>query len=227
MHIYAIGDLHLSFGAEKPMDVFGERWRDHPARLAEAWRACVNAEDLVLVPGDVSWAMQLDGAAPDFSFLGALPGSKLLLRGNHDYWWSSLKRVRAALPEHVYALQNDAFLFGGYAICGTRGWTCPGGAQAAPDDERIYARELQRMALSLAAAPDGMEKIVMTHYPPFAERGGDSGFTAQIEESGAKLALYGHLHGAAHRNAFEGERNGVTYRCVSADFLGFRPMLLV
>ena len=132
MRVFAIGDLHLSFGSgvDKPMDVFGEAWRDHPAHLARAWRAAVGEEDLVLIPGDISWALHLADAKPDLAFIGGLPGGKLLLRGNHDYWWTSLAQVRAALPPSAAALQNEAAAIGGFAIGGTRGWTLPGAAQS-------------------------------------------------------------------------------------------------
>lgn len=227
MHIYAIGDLHLSFSQDKPMDVFGESWRGHTERLESAWRETVGAEDLVLIPGDISWAMQLSAASPDLSFIGNLPGVKLLLRGNHDYWWSSVTRVRASLPSGVFALQNDAFSFGDVCVCGTRGWTCPGSAAFDAQDEKIYLRELQRLSLSLSKAEPGRMLIAMTHYPPFSEKRRTSGFTELLENAGCRLAVYGHLHGAAHRTAFEGEQNGVAYRCVAADYLRFVPSRLV
>lgn len=227
MHIYAISDLHLSFGTDKPMDVFGEQWRDHPARLSEAWRACVTADDLVLIPGDVSWAMQLSETAKDMAFLSALPGKKLLSRGNHDYWWGSLKQVRAALPPDISALRNDAFVFGGYAVCGARGWICPADPQFTAHDRTVYEHELWRLRLSLDAAPPDLPKIVMLHFPPFTGRLFDPGFSALLEEAAPAFVLYGHLHGAAHKNAFVGTRNGSEYRCVAADYLNFTPLLLV
>ena len=227
MHVYAIGDLHLSFSSDKPMDVFGPAWRNHAARLEDAWRARVSEEDLVLIPGDISWAMQLKGASPDLAFIGRLPGKKLLLRGNHDYWWSSLTQVRAALPEGTYALQNDAFCCGGLCVAGSRGWSCPGGSGFTLTDEKIYQRELQRLELSLARVPPGRRTVVMLHFPPFNERRQASGFTRLIEDSGAELAVYAHLHGAAQKNAFEGTLNGVRYLLVAADHLDFTPRLLL
>lgn len=227
MHIYAIGDLHLSFSQEKPMDVFGESWRGHTERIERAWRDTVGAEDLVIIPGDISWAMQLSAALPDLSFIGRLPGTKLLLRGNHDYWWSSVTQVRASLAPGMYALQNDAFPFGDACICGTRGWACPGSAAFDSQDQKIYERELQRLSLSLGKAEPGKTLVVMTHYPPFSEKNRSSGFTELLEQAGCTLAVYGHLHGAAHKSAFEGEQNGVAYRCVAADYLQFTPKLLL
>ena len=138
MRIFAIGDPHLSLDSDKPMDIFGPKWGHHAERIAEAWHETVSEEDLVLVPGDISWAMHLKNAAADLKFIGDLPGRKVILRGNHDYWWDSLSKVRSALPPSMYALQNDALVIGGIAIAGSRGWTCPGSlnfdAQKGPAD---------------------------------------------------------------------------------------------
>ncbi len=223
MRIYAIADLHLSLSTEKPMDVFGEAWRDHAAKLEQNWRSLVGEDDLVLIPGDISWAMQLSAALPDLAFIGRLPGRKILLKGNHDYWWSAIGRVRAALPENMRALQNDAFVEDGVGICGTRGWLCPGGSAFTPADEKIYLREQDRLRLSLAALPETERTIAMMHFPPFCERDRGSGFTELLEARGVQTVLYGHLHGEANRSAFEGERNGVRYLCVAADKLNFTP----
>lgn len=227
MHIYAIGDLHLSFSSDKPMDIFGPQWADHAERLKRAWSETVTADDLVLIPGDISWAMQLSAALPDLSFIGALPGQKLLLRGNHDYWWSSVSQVRAALPDGMHALQNDAFIFSDYAIGGTRGWICPGANGFTAADEKVFSRELQRLTLSLAAMPVGKTRIVMLHFPPFLERGLDTPFTELLARSGVSHVVYAHLHGAAHRLAFEGCRDGVTYSFVAGDALKFIPKQIV
>ena len=150
------------------------------------------------------------------------------MRGNHDYWWNSLAKVRGALPEGMYALQNDAFIFGDVAIAGSRGWTCPGSVgfdEAA--DRPIYDREVIRMGLSLSCAPKDKLLLCMMHYPPFNERRQPSGFTELFEQHGAKHVAYGHLHGKACRNAFEGERNGIQYTLCSADHLEFKPKLIV
>lgn len=226
MRIFAIGDLHLSLSTDKPMDVFGAAWRDHVGRLEAAWRETVQAEDWVLIPGDISWAMQLEAALPDLLFLAGLPGKKLLMRGNHDYWWSSRTKVNAVLPEGLYTLQNDSLRIENVAVCGTRGWSCPGAPGFTAADEAIYARELIRLELSLQAADEDADKLVMMHFPPFNERSQASGFTELIERYGVKTVVYAHLHGAAHRSAFEGERNGVNYIFVAGDYLGFRPKLL-
>ncbi len=223
MRIYAIADLHLSLTSEKPMDVFGEAWRGHTEKLERNWRDTVAEDDLVLIPGDISWAMQLNAALPDLLFLGALPGKKILIKGNHDYWWSAIGRVRAALPAGMRALQNDSFAEDGVGICGSRGWLCPGSGNFTADDEKIYKRELDRLSLSICSLPDVETKIAMLHYPPFADKDRGSGFTERFEAAGVQIAVYGHLHGEANRNAFEGERNGIVYHCVAADKLDFTP----
>ena len=223
MQIYAIADLHLSLTSEKPMDVFGEAWRGHAEKLERNWRERVQADDLVLVPGDISWAMQLSAALPDLSFIGNLPGKKILLKGNHDYWWSAIGRVRSNLPEGMRALQNDSIVEGGIGICGTRGWLCPGSNNFSAEDQKIYLRELDRLSLSLASLPPVETKIAMLHFPPFADKEKGSGFTERLETAGVQIAIYGHLHGEANRYAFEGERNGIYYHCVAADKLDFMP----
>lgn len=223
MPIYAIADLHLSLASDKPMDVFGETWRGHMDKIEKNWCEVVSQDDLVLIPGDISWAMQLTAALPDLSFIGKLPGKKILLKGNHDYWWSAIGRVRAALPEGMHALQNDSFVENGVGICGSRGWLCPGSSNFSQDDEKIYLRELDRLSLSLRSLPVMDRKIAMMHFPPFSDKDRASGFTERLEEAGVQIVVYGHLHGEANRYAFEGERNGVMYHCVAADKIGFTP----
>ena len=223
MQIYAIADLHLSLTSEKPMDVFGEAWRGHAEKLERNWRERVQADDLVLIPGDISWAMQLSAALPDLSFIGNLPGRKILLKGNHDYWWSAIGRVRSNLPEGMRALQNDSIVEDGIGICGSRGWLCPGSNNFNAEDQKIYLRELDRLSLSLASLPAVETKIAMLHFPPFLDKEKGSGFTERLEDAGVQIVVYGHLHGEANRYAFEGERNGITYHCVAADKLDFAP----
>ena len=224
MRVFAIGDLHLPGSQGKPMDVFGAHWERHFEKICEDWRARVLPEDVVLLPGDLSWAMTLEEAAQDIAAICALPGQKLLLRGNHDYWWSSLTRVRALLPEGNYALQNDARVLQGIAFAGTRGWTIAAPASSA-QDLKIYRREVLRLELSLQDAArkgPGLPIVAMLHYPPFNERQEDSEFTQLLERYGVCHCVYGHLHAEGLRGAFSGERNGVVYHQVSCDGLGFR-----
>lgn len=221
MKIFAIGDLHLQGGDDKPMEVFGPQWAGHFERISQDWRARVEADDLVLIPGDISWAMQLDAALPDLHAIGELPGRKVLLRGNHDYWWSGISRLRDALPDAMYALQNDALSFSGVTLCGTRGWTLPG-PQSLPDDVKIYERELMRLEMSLDRAKKiGGRLVAMTHFPPVLEDGTPTRFSAILSAYGVSDTVYGHLHGAANRNAFCGTLDGTRYHCVSCDRLDF------
>lgn len=223
--VYAIGDLHLSLSVpNKAMDVFGAHWKDHTERIKEAWQDTVSEEDLVLIPGDISWAMYLNDAIADLAFIGELKGTKLILRGNHDYWWQSVTKVRAALPEKMFALQNDVFRFGDICVCGTRGWTVPESAHFKESaDRKLYEREMIRLDLSLKALPKDVYAIGMLHYPPFSETGEKSGFSERFKEAGVQDVVYGHLHGASHRFMFNGESDGVRYYAVPADFLNFIP----
>lgn len=225
MKLFAIGDLHLPGGDDKPMDVFGEQWTDHFERIARDWRARVSPEDVVLIPGDVSWAMQLSAALPDLAAIAALPGRKVLSKGNHEYWWSSVTQVRAALPAGMYAIQHDALDLGEAVVCGTRGWIFPGGdAPLTPEDEKIYRRELGRLRMALdeaAKRTDGRPLVVMLHYPPLYAQGRASGFSELIEAYPVHTVVYGHLHGAAIRTGFNGVHGGVRYRLTSCDSLGF------
>lgn len=227
MKLFAIGDLHLSHASDKPMDVFGPAWDDHASRIAEAWHACVSEEDAVLIPGDISWALQLEDARPDLDFIAALPGKKVIMRGNHDYWWNSLSKVKNILPGGMYALQNDAIELGDAVITGSRGWMCPGSAGFDPEtDKKIYDREAIRLGMSLERAASGKRIISMLHYPPFNEKRNSSAFTDLFEKHGVERVVYGHLHGKSCRNAFEGVREGIEYTLCSADHIGFVPKFL-
>ncbi len=212
------------------MDVFGAGWTHHPEKIRRAWLELVAPGDVVLMPGDLSWAMTLEQARTDFSYLGTLPGRIVLIRGNHDYWWSSISKVRSALPPNVVALQNDHLVLGqGWAVCGTRGWTVPGSSAFHPDEDmKIYLRELQRLELSLKSAVQaGAERILcMLHYPPTNERREPSGFTRLLDAYPVVHCVYGHLHGAARRHALTGLMGGVRYHLVACDAIQFRPVLI-
>ena len=225
MAVFAISDLHLP-ARQKPMDVFGAHWANHFDKISEDWRARVRNEDIVLLPGDLTWAMHLEEAMEDVRRVGEMPGKKLILRGNHDYWWSAIGRVRRALPENMFAIQNDAMLLDGILFAGTRGWTSPG-ADADPDDVRIYNRERLRLEMSMKAARriDANAPIVaMLHYPPLMESA--KGFSDILENYGVADCVYGHLHGASIAGAVRGLRGGVRYHQVSCDGLDFKLYLL-
>ena len=203
------------------MDLFGEHWVNHFDRIRADWLARVTAEDLVLLPGDLSWAMRLEDAMEDLNSIAALPGRKILLRGNHDYWWSSIGRVRRALPEGLYALQNDSLLLDGRLYAGSRGWTIPA-PSAEAEDVRIYMRERIRLEMSLkhARARDAEAPITaLIHYPPLTDD--LPGFSDLLEAYGVQDCVYGHLHGSAVYGAVRGLRRGVRYHQVSCDGLNF------
>ena len=226
MSVFAIGDLHLPGHAQKPMDVFGSHWDRHFETISENWKQKITDRDVVLIPGDTSWAMQLSQAEDDLRAIGDLPGTKLLLRGNHDYWWSSLSKLRAALPEGMHVIQNDAMLIDGHVFCGTRGWNFPTPQQALDEqDEKVYRRELMRLRMSLdhARKLDGTDVTVMLHFPPLFADGVGTAYTEMLEEYQVDHVVYGHLHGAGIKIGFDGERGGIQYHLVSCDALGFDP----
>ena len=233
MRIFAIGDLHLPGGDKKPMDVFGAHWENHFERISRDWRERVADEDIVLIPGDISWAMQLEPALEDLRRIALLPGKKLILRGNHDFWWSSLTQLRCNLPENMHALQNEAYDAGEVIFCGSRGWTLPQAGNfpaaqgaAVSQDEKIYRREAMRLEMSLKAARKmaGERPVfAMMHYPPLLPeyaRGGTE-FTRLMTEYGVSRCVYGHLHGPSVQRGYNGLYNGVQYDLVSCDALGF------
>ena len=229
MRIYGISDLHLSFSSDKPMHVFGEHWRGHDVKMASSWDAMVGADDVVLVPGDLSWAMKLEQAQQDLSWIGARAGRmKVLTRGNHDYWWGPIGKVRKALPPTLVALQNDAVDLGEVVVAGSRLWSCPGALDFDAADEKIYLREVGRLQSSLEAGKKmaaGRPLIAAIHYPPFDKAKAGTPYSELLERFGVSLCVYGHLHGRhAHRTAFEGEKNGVTYRLIACDYLEFKPV---
>ncbi len=231
MRLFAIGDTHLSFGRPKPMDIFGERWRDHVTRLAANWDRAVGPDDVVLVAGDVSWGQSLAEAAPDLAFLAERRGRlKLLLRGNHDSWWASAAKLRAALPPGLAALHHDAVrLPEGIVVCGARGWNLPTLPYADPvADPPIFERELARLDLSLKTAAalrqPGDALVAMLHYPPLGPGETDGPVVARLAAAGVQVAVYGHLHGEDHAWAPAGTFGGIALRFVAADAVDFTPV---
>lgn len=224
MNIYAVGDLHLSGAAPKPMDVFGVHWAGHWQKIKENWLGIVADSDIVLLPGDLSWAMKLSEAADDINEICSLPGKKVIMRGNHDYWWSSLSQVNSLLFNDTYALQNNSFVFGDFVIAGSRGWLTPGSYQYKPEDEKFYIREAGRLESSLKsarAAAMGARLVCMIHFPPCDRLGTKTLYTDLFEEYGAEHVVYGHLHAASIEGALSGSVRGVNYTLVSCDALGF------
>lgn len=231
MAVYAISDLHLSLGVDKPMDIFGEDWSDHMKKLKNNWMETVGRDDSVIIAGDISWATYLEQAAEDFMFIESLPGRKIISKGNHDYWWTTRNKLEGFLEKKglksISFLHNNSYRLGKLALCGTRGWKCPGDDEFSPEDKKIYERELQRLELSLKHAGDcGDGLIVAMHYPPFNSLGEPSGFVRLMEKYRVKKCIYGHLHGEGFKNAFTGEYGGIDFRLVSADYLKFKPVRL-
>ncbi|WP_034384680.1 metallophosphoesterase [Deinococcus sp. YIM 77859] len=230
MRVFAIADLHLASVTPKPMTVFGPQWAGHPEAIFEHWREEVRSSDLVLLPGDLSWAMRLPDAVVDLAPIAALPGTKVLLRGNHDYWWTSVGKVRAALPPGMLALQNDAVRIENVVVCGSRGWVTPGYDPLGEDDERLLNREAERLRLSVQAAAKlrqpGDHLLLMLHYPPASPPYPPNPLTAVIEAARPDLIVYGHLHGVNPERALR-HVSGIPAFLVAADALKFRPKLLL
>jgi len=229
MALFVIGDLHLSNAAEKPMNIFGEHWKEHDNTIKKNWIDSINDSDTVLIPGDISWAMTIEEACFDLDWIHSLPGRKILIKGNHDYWWSSIKKLNS-LYDNLHFLQNNYFVYEDIAICGTRGWICPNNHKFSDQDNKIYERELHRLKLSLDQAVKNKyaDIFVITHYPPTNDHFDPSGFTEIYEDYGVKNVFYGHLHGKESFDAgLKGNINGVTYYLTSCDFLDFKPLKIL
>lgn len=227
--IYAIGDLHLSGSSHKPMDVFGQHWANHADRIKNSWIDNITDEDAVLIPGDISWAMNLEDAMVDLEWIKNLPGKKYLIKGNHDYWWNSIKKLNA-LFESMDFIQNDFFTYKEYAICGTRGWNCPNHYKFTEHDKKIYLREINRLEMSLSSAKKKGHKniIAMLHYPPTNDKLEPSLFTETFEKYDVKNVVYGHLHGDISYGAgLKGTYNSVKYNLVSCDYIDFNVKKII
>lgn len=243
MNIWALADLHLALGApQKTMEVFGPQWADYTGKIERGWRAVVQPGDLVLIAGDISWAMSTEQAQVDLKWIHELPGTKVLIKGNHDYWWSSLSKVQQILPPSIHVIQNNIFSYQGIFIAGARLWdTQEYGFNACidykpnplastskeeePDPEKIFKRELERLELSLKDLPkDAPVRIAMTHYPPIGLDLQSSRASTLLEKYNVSLCIFGHLHNVKKENPLFGAARGVTYHLTSADYLDFQPL---
>jgi uncharacterized protein len=225
MALYTISDLHLGFNVEKPMDIFGVKWKDHCDKIKENWLSKIKEEDMVLIAGDISWSLKETDSKYDLDWINELPGKKIISKGNHDYWWGSISKLNK-MYENTKFLQNNFYVYEDYAICGTRGWVCPGGDKYTSKDEKIYSREQVRLKLSLESAKSqGFKKfIIMLHYPPTNEKFEESEFTKIIKEYKVEKVIYGHLHGPVLLgNLLNGYFENVEYILTSADYLDFNP----
>ena len=225
MALYAISDLHLDLSRQRGMDRFGNLWIGHTARLAKAWQESIKEDDVVLIPGDISWAMRSVDFIPDMEFLHKLPGEKILSRGNHDYFWQSNTKMAQLLPADIVALERSFCIRQGYCICAVKGWLTPGASlYETRRDEKYFIRERGRLTRTLEQAVRiGLPLLVMMHFPPFAYNG-DIGFTDILEQFKVSICIYGHLHSGAWQEQRGGIYNGISYMLVSADFLEFRPL---
>ena len=224
MAIYAISDLHLSHATPKPMDIFGRHWEDHAERVAVNWDALVSPSDTVIVAGDHSWALRFEQARPDIEFIAARPGRKILVRGNHDYWWKreATNRMRSQMPEGIELMHGNVIVVEGVGITGTRGWRVELEEDPDAGDERVLQRELMYLERGLnEIPPDVSKKIVALHYPPFNADLEPNAFADLVQKFNVDLVVYGHVHTGYY---LEGNVNGVEYRLVSVDHVEFTPV---
>ena len=228
MALYAIGDLHLCLGAPKPMDIFGGAWVGYMDKLREGV-SVIKPEDTTVLLGDLSWALDLSSAEADFAWINEIPGKKIILKGNHDYWWSTIAKFNKFCKENGFTnqfiLNNNFYECNGYAICGTRGWFFEE-QRSGEHDEKVFKRELMRLEASLKAAGD-LPKIVFLHYPPKYKGYECPEIIALMKRYDVRRCFYGHLHGASHGLAMEGLWDGIEYRLVAADKLGFKPLMVI
>lgn len=227
MALYAIADLHLPLGIDKPMNIFGKIWENYVSRLEENWQKTVSKEDTVVLAGDFSWATYLEESKKDFEFLNNLNGRKIMLKGNHDYWWGTLNKLNEFLADNGFSeiefLQNNSFSYEDISICGSRGWTLPE-LKGSTEDLKIYQRELLRLELSLKSAKNPEKIFVFTHFPPVMRDFCENEITELLKRYNVKKAIYGHIHSSGIKNAFEGVLDGVEYSLVSADYREFIPV---
>lgn len=233
MALYAISDLHLSIGIDKPMDIFGVEWKNYMQKIKANWSCNINEDDYIIIPGDISWATYLEEAYNDLEYINSLPGTKIIVKGNHDYWWTTINKLNTFIERHnfktIHFLQNNCVIYNEIAICGTRGWICPNSYEFTREDEKIYNRELIRLELSIQSAikHDCSNIIVALHYPPVNKyKDMENGFIDLLKKYGIRQCIYGHLHSEGRRDALEGVHNGVLFHLVSCDHINFTPIKL-
>lgn len=231
MSLFAMSDLHLSHYKEKPMDIFDKVWENHTEKILKNWNEIISDNDTVIVNGDLSWGMKMDEVKPDLDFISSLNGYKIFIPGNHDYFWNSTSKLNT-LYNNMYFLKNNFISYKDYAICGTRGWICPGDTRYTEHDNKIYLREVGRLKLSLDEAVKmgyiGDNIIVAMHFPPTNDSCENSLFIELFKNYNIKRVIYGHLHGAnKYNNSLLGDVNGINYSLVSADYLKFKPIKIL
>ncbi|MCH9618873.1 MAG: hypothetical protein SP4CHLAM5_10160 [Chlamydiia bacterium] len=251
MNVWTISDLHLSFGTpNKNMDVFGDKWLNHPDKIKAHWEKLIQKDDLVLIAGDISWALKTEAAIPDLEWIDALPGTKVMSKGNHDLWWKSSSKVRKILPPSIHIIQNDAFTINGVTIGGTRLWDHPDlnyykyidikeidgvnikkkeyTKESIAHDAKIFKNELDRLARSLDAMDrSAKHRILMIHYPPIPPDRSDNAFSRLIKDAEIDICIYGHLHNLFPDAPVNFTKDGTKYICTACDFLDFCPVQLI
>lgn len=224
MALYVLGDPHLSFRSQKPMDIFGGAWNGYVDKLRDGL-SVLREEDTIVLAGDISWGMSLEESTEDFAFLDAFPGRKLIVKGNHDYWWTTANKTYRFWEEHGFKtlnlLHNNCYEYGGYALCGTRGWFLDEDKNG--HNQKVFNRELLRLETSLKAAGE-KPKLVFLHYPPLYQGYSCPEILNLLEQYQVRACYYGHLHGGSHRLALEGVHGSVDYHLVAGDYLGFHPL---
>ena len=224
MALYVLGDPHLSFRSQKPMDIFGGAWNGYVDKLRDGLRV-LREKDTIVLAGDISWGMSLEESTEDFAFLDAFPGRKLIVKGNHDYWWTTANKTYRFWEEHGFKtlnlLHNNCYEYGGYALCGTRGWFLDEDKNG--HNQKVFNRELLRLETSLKAAGE-KPKLVFLHYPPLYQGYSCPEILNLLEQYQVRACYYGHLHGGSHRLALEGMHGSVDYHLVAGDYLGFHPL---
>ena len=228
MSLYVIGDLHLSLGTDKPMNIFAG-WDNYAERLEKNWRETVSPDDTVVIPGDISWAMKLGEAYDDFRFIHGLPGRKIISKGNHDYWWTTVAKMNRFLEtggmDSINILHNNHYSYENYGICGTRGWIAENGE---PEDARVLAREAARLETSLLSAEnEGLEPIVFLHYPPVYGNTVNYSIMEVLHKHNIKCCYYGHIHGRASALAVNGVYDGIMFNLISSDYIQFKPVKIM
>ena len=225
MSLFVIADLHLSLSADKPMDIFGG-WEDYVERLENNWQRKIKPDDTVVIPGDISWAMNLEQSYKDFEFIEKLNGKKIILKGNHDYWWNTKNKMEIFFAKKGFStiniLHNDHYEYNGFGICGSRGWISE---SSEPGDKKVLAREAGRLTLSIESALKArLEPVVFLHYPPIFGNSYNYEILEVLHKYGIKWCFYGHIHGKGGDYALNGCRDGINYRLISSDYLQFDPL---
>lgn len=227
MAIYGIADLHLDPIGDKPMDIFGKKWINHDEKIFKNWNKKIKEEDIVLMPGDISWALKLKDAYSDLKKIDELPGTKIIGKGNHDYWWETKSKLDGLNLQTIHFLFNDSYNWKDFNIAGTRGWISKDSEEFKSHDEKVFKRELNRLKTSLDSIKNKKRIIVMIHYPPFNSDGSPNEFVDLMREYNVELCVYGHLHAEGHKFVREGKFKGIFFKCISSDYIEFDPQIIL